>query len=123
MTAIGFSGKGTYLAASDAAEKITVHVFKLSDPGTKAIATVSINMKIVHLAWSPNVEELFATAGKDHVAMCTLSGNTITVKKGKAGKGGSIESQCSAAWVNNPAHKNALLTGGSDGKIYHWTGD
>jgi len=31
-------------------------------------------MKIVHLAWSPNVEELFATAGKDHVAICTFDG-------------------------------------------------
>lgn len=64
---------------------------------------------------------MFATAGKDHVATCVLSGNSITKKMGKAKEG--IQSQCSIAWINNPQYKTSLLSGGSDGKIYHWTGD
>ena len=79
-------------------------------------------MKIVHLAWNPNVEEQFATAGKDHVAICTVGGGQIKKVMGKS-KGGKIVSQCSAAWPNNGQFKNHILTGGSDGKIYHWVGD
>lgn len=75
---------------------------------------ISINMKIVHLAWSPHTEELFATAGKDHVALCTVKGSSIEKKVGKS-KGGKITSQCSAAWINNAQYKNVLLSGGSDG--------
>jgi len=73
VTAIGISATDKYVCASDAAEKITAHIFKV-DGDINPIASVSINMKIVHLAWSPNVEELFATAGKDHVAICTFDG-------------------------------------------------
>jgi len=42
--------------------------------------------------------------------------------KGKAGKG-KIESQCSAAWLNDKKYANQIITGGSDGCVYHWTGD
>jgi hypothetical protein len=121
VTAIGISATDKYICAADAAEKITCHIFEVSG-GKSAIATVAINMKIVHLAWSPSNEMLFATAGKDHIAICTLNGKTVTMKKGKS-KGGKIESQCSAAWFNNAKFKNDCLTGGSDGKVYHWSGD
>jgi len=114
VTGIGFSKSGTYLAASDAAEKITVHIFKMNGESANPCCNVQINMKIVHLAFSPHTEELFATAGKDHVAICTISGNSVTKKVGKS-KGGKIESQCSAAWINSTSHKNVLLSGGSDG--------
>ena len=119
VTAIGISATDKYICASDAAEKITAHIFKIG--GTKSpIASIAINMKIVHLAWSPNTEEAFATAGKDHLAICSLKDeSTVTKTMGKA-KGGKIESQCSAAWINDPAHKDSILTGASDGKVYHW---
>ena len=122
VTAIGISATDKYICASDAAEKITCHIFEVSG-GKAAIATVAINMKIVHLAWSPVNEELFGTAGKDHVTMCTLGADKkIKVVKGKA-KGGKIESQASAAWLNNKDFANHMITGGSDGKVYHWAGD
>lgn len=121
MTAIGISATDKYICASDAAEKITAHIFEVQG-GKSAIATVAINMKIVHLAWSPINEQLFATAGKDHVAICTLDGKKVTMKKGKS-KGGKIESQSSAAWIDDPKFKADVITGGSDGKVYHWSGD
>lgn len=91
VTAIGISAKDKYIAASDAAEKISVHLFDVKG-GIAAIATVSINMRIGHLAFHPITEELFATAGKDHMCLCTYDGKSkIDLKKGKAGKG-KIES-------------------------------
>jgi len=52
VTAIGISATDKYICASDAAEKITCHIFEV-EGGKAAIATVAINMKVVHLAWSP----------------------------------------------------------------------
>ena len=91
VTAIGISATDKYICACDAAEKITCHIFAVAG-GKAAIATVAINMKVVHLAWSPVTEELFGTAGKDHVTMCTLGADkTVKMVKGKAGAG-KIES-------------------------------
>jgi WD40 repeat protein len=123
VTAIGVSATDKYIAAADAAEKITVHIFDING-GKAAIASVAVNMKIVHLAWSPCDEMSFATAGKDHVALCVFDGKkSVKMSKGKAGKGGKIESQCSAAWLNDKKYSNHIITGGSDGCVYHWTGD
>lgn len=111
VTAIGISANDKYIAAADAAEKITVHLFEVSG-GVSPVADVAINMKVVHLAWSPTSENTFATAGKDHMVLCTYEGGKkITMKKGKAGKGGKLESQCSVAFSNDPARKNDVLTG------------
>ena len=119
VTAIGISATDKYIAASDAAEKIAVHLFAV-DGGVAPIASVQINMKVVHLAWSPTSEETFATAGKDHMALCVYDGaKSVKMTKGKAGKG-KIESQCSAAFSNDPAHKNAVFTGSSGGEVVHW---
>ena len=123
VTAIGFSPSGKYIAASDAAEKITVYLFAV-EGGVNKVADVAINMKIVHLAFSPHDDNVFATAGKDHVAICTFDGkDKIKNVKGKPGKGGKIESQCSASFANDPKYKGTLFTGGSDGKVYVWKGD
>jgi WD40 repeat protein len=122
VTAIGISATDKYICASDAAEKITCHIFEV-DGGKAAIATVAINMKVVHLAWSPVTEELFGTAGKDHVTMCTLGADKkVKMTKGKA-KGGKIESQAAIAWLNDKQFANHIITGASDGKVYHWAGD
>jgi hypothetical protein len=100
VTAIGISATDKYICACDAAEKITCHIFEIAG-GKKSIATVGINMKVVHLAWSPTNEQLFGTAGKDHVAICTLGADkTVKMTKGKS-KGGKIQSQCCAAWLND----------------------
>ena len=74
-------------------------------------------MKIVHLSWSPNDENLFATAGKDHLCICTV--NDKIVEK-KMGTGGDTVSHCAAAWVNNPNLSTTILTAGADGKIHQW---
>lgn len=122
VTAIGVSATDKYICAADAAEKITAHIFDVAG-GKAAIATCQINMKVVHLAWNPNNENQFATAGKDHVAICDFDGKkACKMTKGKAGKG-KIESQCSAAFLNDKKYSNMIITGGSDGCVYHWTGD
>jgi hypothetical protein len=91
VTAIGISANDKYVAASDAAEKIAVHLFSVAG-GVAPIALVQINMKVVHLAFHPCSEETFATAGKDHLALCVFDGaKTIKMNKGKAGKS-TIES-------------------------------
>ena len=122
MTAIAISPNNKYLAASDAAEKITVHLFDIEKKKTP-IADSAINMKVVHLTFNPHDDMLFATAGKDHMCLYTFDGSKkITQKKGKA-KGGKIESQCSVSFSNDPKNKAHCFTGGSDGKVYHWQGD
>lgn len=119
VTGIAFSPSKKYIAASDAAEKITAHVFALEgDIGP--IASVSINMKVVHLDYSPLDDNLFATSGSKHVLFCTMSGNTIKGVKGKS-KGGDMPSMCSVAF--STTKKNIAWTGGSDGKVYQWNGD
>lgn len=78
-------------------------------------------MKVVHLAFNPASEETFATAGKDHMALCVYDGQkTIKKTMGKAGKG-KIESQCAVAFSNDPAHSASVLTGSSAGEVVHWT--
>jgi WD40 repeat protein len=52
VTAIGISKDDKYVCASDAAEKITCHIFEVEGKATP-ICDVTINMKVVHLAWSP----------------------------------------------------------------------
>lgn len=49
-------------------------------------------MKVVHLDYSPLDDNLFATAGKDHMMLCTMSGKTIKGAKAKS-KGGNVTSQ------------------------------
>ena len=73
VTAIGVSATDQYIAAADAAEKITAHLFKV-DGGVAPVASVQINMKVFHLAFNPCSEETFATAGKDHMALCVYDG-------------------------------------------------
>ena len=89
VTAIGVSATDKYICATDAAEKIAAHVFKV-DGGVSAIATTEINMKVIHLAWSPSSEEKFATAGAKHVMVCTLNKDKIDKKKGKGSKGKDV---------------------------------
>jgi hypothetical protein len=52
VSAIGISKNDKYLCACDAAEKITCHVFEISG-SSSSIAEALINMRVVHLAWSP----------------------------------------------------------------------
>ena len=124
VTAIGISATDQYVAAADAAEKIAVHLFKI-DGGAAAIATVQINMKVVHLAFSGFEENVFATAGKDHLAICTLTGDGKAAKLDKKmgkGKGGTVESQCAAAWSASEATKDTIFSGSSSGEVVQWTG-
>lgn len=121
VTAIGLSPSNKYVAASDAAEKITVYLFDVAGKETK-IADCQINMKVVHLAFSPQNEMLFATAGKDHMALCTYDG-AKAIKMTKGSSSGNIQSQCSISFSTNPNFKDTCFTGGSDGLIYQWSGN
>jgi WD40 repeat protein len=79
-------------------------------------------MKVVHLAFSPQNEMLFATAGKDHMALCTYDG-AKAIKMTKGSSSGNIQSQCSISFSTNPNFKDTCFTGGSDGLIYQWSGN
>ena len=63
---------------------------------------------------------MFASTGKDHLAICNFDGTKKIDKKMGSGK---VVSQCSAAWINDPKYKNDVITGGADGNLYHWTGN
>ena len=122
VTAIAFSPTGKYIAACDAAEKITIHLFEVAG-GVSAIANCAINMKVVHLAFSPHDDMTFASAGANHMCLCTYDGaKAIKMQKGKAGDG-KIESQCSISFSNNAQYKTTCFTGGSDGFVYQWSVD
>ena len=116
VTAIGFSATGKWIAASDAAEKITVYLFNRTG-GVGPVSNVSINMKVVHLAWCPTDDNLLATAGNKHLAV-------YTVEKDKLGgpKKDTVTSMCSVAWANDEKYKGQLVCGGADGKLYHKRG-
>lgn len=75
-TAIGISPSNQFVVASDAAEKICAYLFKI-DGDVNPIASVGINMKVVHLEYSPLDDNMFATAGKDHIMFCAISGANI----------------------------------------------
>lgn len=100
VTAVGISCQNNYIAAGDAAEKITVHIFKM-DGGAAPITSCCINAKIAHLAWSPTGEDKFGTAGLNHVIVCDFNGKDAPkMLKGKAGSEGKVQSMCSIAWAN-----------------------
>lgn len=66
----------------------------------------------------PVNDNRFATAGAKHMSICEFDGaKTISKKAGT----GTTESQCSAAWINDQKYPDDVITGGNDGKIYHWT--
>jgi len=74
VSAIGFSKDDKYLAACDMSEKIIVHIFDLGPKGPEGpIADVQIGQKVMQISWNPNDPNVFATVGKDHMIMCTLT--------------------------------------------------
>jgi WD40 repeat protein len=78
-------------------------------------------MKVSHLSWHPNVEEIFASVGKDHLMICTFDGkNSVKAVKGKPK---DTISYTTAAWLNDVKYKDLILTAGADGNLYVWKGD
>lgn len=78
VTAIAFSGTGRYIAASDAAEQICVHLFDVTSKSSKAISTTKINMKVVNITWNPNGDTEFASVGANHLACYTVKDGKLT---------------------------------------------
>jgi WD40 repeat protein len=80
----------------------------------------------MQISWNPNDANSFATVGKDHMMVCTLtkdgSGKKATAsctKKRATIPGGKMPSQSSIAWASDG---KTMFTGGADGKIYSWNG-
>lgn len=117
VTAISISANNKYIVAADASEKIFAHIFAI-DGSKNPIADVQIGQKVVHMNFHPVNDNRFATAGAKHMSICEFDG-AKTIKK-QAGTG-TTESQCSAAWINNQKFSDDIITGGNDGKLYHWT--
>jgi hypothetical protein len=119
VTALGISANDKFVCAADAAEKITVHIFEIMG-GASPVSSVSINMKIVHLACNPTDEKHFATVGKDHLCICNIDGDKVSKKQGKAK---DKVSHCSVAFFTDSKYSSQCLTGGADGNVYHWNND
>lgn len=114
VTAIAFSKDGKYIAASDAAEQIAVHLFEVGGKKT-AIASSSINMKVVNIAWSPYADSVFASVGSKHCAIYTYEGGKKLSNKKVKGMG----NMCSVSWCKDSKYKDHMFAGGADGNIYH----
>ena len=99
VTAIAFSGTGKYIAASDAAEKISVHIFEKAG-GKKAIATCTINMKVCNITWNPNSDSEFASVGSKHLAVYTLNGKKVEKKQASGSKTGNTN-MCCVSWLKD----------------------
>jgi hypothetical protein len=78
-------------------------------------------MKVSHLIWHPNVLEVFASVGKDHLMVCTFDGKSSV--KAVKGKSKDTISHTAAAWLNDIKYKDLILTAGADGNVYVWKGD
>jgi len=97
VSAIGFNCDDTKLAACDMAEKITVHLFDLTDKDSmNPIADVTINQKVMHLQFNHFDANLFATVGKDHTIVCSIESKLIKKNKGKG-----TTSMSSVAWLKS----------------------
>eukprot|EP00111_Clytia_hemisphaerica_P009365 TCONS_00027488-protein len=85
----------------------------------KAVATARGHSdRIFDICFNPFEEAALVTCGVKHVKMWTLSGNTLTGKKGIFGKLGEIQSVlCLAFGVGG-----VLYTGTLSGDIYKWQG-
>lgn len=102
--------------AADAAEKISAHIFKV-DGSKNPVADVVVGNKVCHMKFHPTVPMKFACTGKDHLLIGEYDGKK-SIKKNQSKEG----SHCSAAWIHDSKFPNDLITGGADGKLYHWTG-
>lgn len=114
VSAIAFSAQDKYISACDMSEKIIVHIFSVSGSDSP-IADIQIGQKVLHMAWNPSKLNDFVTVGKDHIYFCEFDPKNNTVKKTK---GQGNDSHSSVTYDDN----GVCFTGGSDGKIHHWTG-
>jgi len=118
VTAIAFSGTGKYIAASDAAEQICVHLFERSGKKT-AVSTSKINMKVANLTWMPGADTMFATVGAKHLACYPVNDGKITKNMKASSKDTGNTNMTCVSWCKSSKYKGQLFAGGSDGKIYH----
>lgn len=119
VTAIAFSGTGKYIAASDAAEKITVHLFDRAG-GSKAISAVTLNMKVANLAWNPNGDKELCSAGAKHLALLTVNGGKMTKEANAPSDAIGKANMTSVSWFKDKKNDGQFVSGGSDGYVYHW---
>ena len=117
VTAIGISKDDKYIAACDAAEKITVHLFEISGK-QGPIGDCLINMKVVHLAWSFTDVNTFAVAGKDLMGIAVYDGK----KSAKLTKASVKGIQSAAAYIPDEKFGSHIICGGADGKVTHFVG-
>jgi hypothetical protein len=54
------------------------------------------------------------------MAVCVMDGKKIKMTKGASG--GKIDSHCSVAYIPDDKYSNHIISGGGDGKVYHWIG-
>ena len=71
VTAIGFSPSGKWIAATDAAEKIEVHLFERGKGG-KAKFTCEVGKKCVNLSWMSGDDVMFGVAGAKHLSFFAI---------------------------------------------------
>ena len=120
VTAIAFSGTGRYIAASDAAEQICVHLFERQGK-SKAIDLAKINMKVANITWNPNGDAEFASVGAKHLCVYTLNNGKMKMNKASSKDTGNTN-MCCVSWCKEKKYAGQLIAGGADGNVYHCLG-
>ena len=117
VTAIGFSPSGKWIAATDAAEKIEVHLFERGKGG-KAKFTCEVGKKCVNLSWMAGDDVMFGVAGAKHLSFFAVDFGKKSAKKTTCKLTGSTNIS-SISWCKSSKYKGHWVAGGSDGKCYY----
>ena len=115
VTAIGISANDKYVAAADATDDHYVHILDIAKG--HIVADVQIGYSVKHLDWHPTNENIFCTAGEDHMYFCEYMPMKSKVKKDRVmTKGKGNVSFTSMAWsTKNPEY---TFGAGGDGKLH-----
>jgi WD40 repeat protein len=114
---LGFSKNGKYLAAVGDDNDHTVAVWDWEE-GHKIASIPSGAEAILDLNFSSTNDNVFATVGKRGVSFWTISGSSLTCKKGIFGTHKMTDMYC-CEWLSN----GNCITGALNGYVYVWSGN
>jgi len=78
-------------------------------------------MKVAHLEWNPNNDDDFCSAGKGHLAGYKVNGGKLASPQKAPSKEIGKANMTSVSWLKDKKNNGQMITGGSDGYVYHWS--